>query len=103
MLFAYVLLVDFKRPLPEGPAVSEYVLYFWVFTIVCEEIREVSERTSLFSQTRKKHKGINKTVDNRKNLDQLMDLVSFLRLTDGLFGDDVLAPKAEELHSGRVE
>uniref|UniRef100_A0A671KF03 Transient receptor potential cation channel subfamily M member 4-like n=1 Tax=Sinocyclocheilus anshuiensis TaxID=1608454 RepID=A0A671KF03_9TELE len=39
-LYAYVLLVDFKQPPPEGPAVSEYVLYFWVFTIVCEEIRE---------------------------------------------------------------
>uniref|UniRef100_A0A8C1Q329 Transient receptor potential cation channel subfamily M member 4-like n=1 Tax=Cyprinus carpio TaxID=7962 RepID=A0A8C1Q329_CYPCA len=39
-LYAYVLLVDFKPPPPEGPAVSEYVLYFWVFTIVCEEIRE---------------------------------------------------------------
>ncbi|XP_026133083.1 transient receptor potential cation channel subfamily M member 4-like isoform X3 [Carassius auratus] len=39
-LYAYVLLVDFKQPPPEGPAASEYVLYFWVFTIVCEEIRE---------------------------------------------------------------
>lgn len=42
LLFAYVLLVDFKRPPPDGPAITEYVLYFWVFTIVCEEIREVS-------------------------------------------------------------
>uniref|UniRef100_A0A3B3CIW5 Uncharacterized protein n=1 Tax=Oryzias melastigma TaxID=30732 RepID=A0A3B3CIW5_ORYME len=42
VLFAYVLLVDFKPPLLEGPAVSEYVLYFWVFTIVCEEIRETA-------------------------------------------------------------
>ncbi|KAK7919675.1 hypothetical protein WMY93_010959 [Mugilogobius chulae] len=40
LLFAYVLLVDFKPPPPNGPAVTEYVLYFWVFTIVCEEIRE---------------------------------------------------------------
>uniref|UniRef100_A0A671YDH7 Histidine rich calcium binding protein n=1 Tax=Sparus aurata TaxID=8175 RepID=A0A671YDH7_SPAAU len=40
LLFAYVLLVDFKRPPPKGPAITEYVLYFWVFTIVCEEIRE---------------------------------------------------------------
>ncbi|CAL8303836.1 unnamed protein product [Lota lota] len=39
LLFAYVLLVDFKPPPPAGPAVSEYILYFWVFTIVCEEIR----------------------------------------------------------------
>uniref|UniRef100_A0A3B3CIE7 Uncharacterized protein n=1 Tax=Oryzias melastigma TaxID=30732 RepID=A0A3B3CIE7_ORYME len=60
VLFAYVLLVDFKPPLLEGPAVSEYVLYFWVFTIVCEEIREVSERTSLFSQTRKNIKASTK-------------------------------------------
>lgn len=41
LLFAYVLLVDFK-PQQSGPAITEYVLYFWVFTIVCEEIREVS-------------------------------------------------------------
>ncbi|XP_013869343.1 transient receptor potential cation channel subfamily M member 5 [Austrofundulus limnaeus] len=40
VLFAYVLLMDFKPPPPSGPASSEYVLYFWVFTIVCEEIRE---------------------------------------------------------------
>ncbi|XP_019962618.2 transient receptor potential cation channel subfamily M member 4-like [Paralichthys olivaceus] len=40
LLFAYVLLVDFEPPPPAGPAVTEYVLYFWVFTIVCEEIRE---------------------------------------------------------------
>lgn len=40
-LFAYVLLVDFKRPPPEGPSSLEFVLYFWVFTLVCEEIRQV--------------------------------------------------------------
>ncbi|XP_056152863.1 transient receptor potential cation channel subfamily M member 4-like isoform X2 [Lampris incognitus] len=40
LLFAYVLLVDFKPPPPDGPAIAEYVLYFWVFTIVCEEIRQ---------------------------------------------------------------
>ncbi|XP_051572704.1 transient receptor potential cation channel subfamily M member 4-like isoform X1 [Myxocyprinus asiaticus] len=39
-LFAYVLLVDFKPPPPNGPALSELVLYFWVFTLVCEEIRQ---------------------------------------------------------------
>uniref|UniRef100_A0A8C5CQX4 Transient receptor potential cation channel, subfamily M, member 4a n=1 Tax=Gadus morhua TaxID=8049 RepID=A0A8C5CQX4_GADMO len=39
-LFAYVLLVDFKGPPPKGPSISEMVLYFWVFTMVCEEIRQ---------------------------------------------------------------
>ncbi|XP_026064209.1 transient receptor potential cation channel subfamily M member 4 [Carassius auratus] len=39
-LFAYILLVDFKPPPPKGPAPSELVLYFWVFTLVCEEIRQ---------------------------------------------------------------
>ncbi|XP_062388181.1 transient receptor potential cation channel subfamily M member 4a [Sardina pilchardus] len=38
-LFAYILLVDFKPP-PKGPSSTEYVLYFWVFTLVCEEIRQ---------------------------------------------------------------
>lgn len=41
ILFAYVLLVDFKPPPPHGPAPWELVLYFWVFTLVCEEIRQV--------------------------------------------------------------
>ncbi|XP_061823714.1 transient receptor potential cation channel subfamily M member 4-like isoform X2 [Nerophis lumbriciformis] len=40
LLFAYVLLVDFKLPPSDGPSITELVLYFWVFTIVCEEIRE---------------------------------------------------------------
>lgn len=40
-LFAYVLLVDFKAPPPVGPSPTEIVLYFWVFTLVCEEIRQV--------------------------------------------------------------
>ncbi|KAG9267415.1 transient receptor potential cation channel subfamily M member 4-like [Astyanax mexicanus] len=39
LLFAYVLLVDFKPPPPKGPSPMELLLYFWVFTIVCEEIR----------------------------------------------------------------
>uniref|UniRef100_A0A8C6PMY1 Transient receptor potential cation channel, subfamily M, member 4a n=1 Tax=Nothobranchius furzeri TaxID=105023 RepID=A0A8C6PMY1_NOTFU len=41
-LFAYVLLVDFQPPYPDGPSCLELVLYFWVFTLVCEEIRQVS-------------------------------------------------------------
>lgn len=39
-LFSYVLLLDFQAPPPVGPAPSEIVLYFWVFTMVCEEIRQ---------------------------------------------------------------
>ncbi|XP_017295191.1 transient receptor potential cation channel subfamily M member 4a isoform X2 [Kryptolebias marmoratus] len=39
-LFAYVLLVDFKPPPPDGPSSLEFLLYFWVFTLVCEEIRQ---------------------------------------------------------------
>lgn len=40
-LFAYVLLVDFRPP-PQGPSGPEVTLYFWVFTLVLEEIRQVS-------------------------------------------------------------
>ncbi|XP_060758309.1 transient receptor potential cation channel subfamily M member 4a [Neoarius graeffei] len=40
LLFAYILLVEFKPPPPVGPAPIEYLLYFWVFTLVCEEIRQ---------------------------------------------------------------
>ncbi|XP_010633960.1 transient receptor potential cation channel subfamily M member 5 [Fukomys damarensis] len=38
-LFTYVLLVDFKPP-PRGPSGPEVTLYFWVFTLVLEEIRQ---------------------------------------------------------------
>uniref|UniRef100_A0A663M778 Transient receptor potential cation channel subfamily M member 5 n=1 Tax=Athene cunicularia TaxID=194338 RepID=A0A663M778_ATHCN len=39
-LFTYVLLLDFKPPPPEGPSAKEIILYFWVFTLVLEEIRQ---------------------------------------------------------------
>uniref|UniRef100_A0A8B9S3T4 Transient receptor potential cation channel subfamily M member 5 n=1 Tax=Apteryx owenii TaxID=8824 RepID=A0A8B9S3T4_APTOW len=39
-LFTYVLLLDFKPPPPEGPSSTEIILYFWVFTLVLEEIRQ---------------------------------------------------------------
>ncbi|XP_053416783.1 transient receptor potential cation channel subfamily M member 5 isoform X3 [Nycticebus coucang] len=38
-LFTYVLLVDFRPP-PQGPSGPEVMLYFWVFTLVLEEIRQ---------------------------------------------------------------
>lgn len=43
-LFTYVLLVDFRPP-PQGPSGPEVTLYFWVFTLVLEEIRQVSGGT----------------------------------------------------------
>uniref|UniRef100_UPI00398ECA5E transient receptor potential cation channel subfamily M member 5 n=1 Tax=Pristiophorus japonicus TaxID=55135 RepID=UPI00398ECA5E len=39
-LFAYVLLVDFKPPPPIGPSMAEIMLYFWVFTLALEELRQ---------------------------------------------------------------
>ncbi|CAB1341312.1 unnamed protein product, partial [Coregonus sp. 'balchen'] len=44
-LFAYILLLDFKPPPPHGPSTLEFVLYFWVFTLVCEEFRQVGRIT----------------------------------------------------------
>ncbi|XP_006893434.1 PREDICTED: transient receptor potential cation channel subfamily M member 5 [Elephantulus edwardii] len=38
-LFTFVLLVDFRPP-PQGPSAPEVALYFWVFTLVLEEIRQ---------------------------------------------------------------
>uniref|UniRef100_A0A8C8D6P1 Transient receptor potential cation channel, subfamily M, member 4a n=1 Tax=Oncorhynchus tshawytscha TaxID=74940 RepID=A0A8C8D6P1_ONCTS len=50
-LFAYVLLLDFKPPPPHGPSTLEFVLYFWVFTLVCEEFRQVGRiRMKLYIQ-----------------------------------------------------
>ncbi|XP_072374998.1 transient receptor potential cation channel subfamily M member 5 [Scyliorhinus torazame] len=39
-LFAYILLVDFKPPPPIGPSMAEITLYFWVFTLALEELRQ---------------------------------------------------------------
>lgn len=50
-LFTYVLLLDFKPPPPEGPSVKEIILYFWVFTLVLEEIRQVSNLQHLHNNT----------------------------------------------------
>lgn len=50
-LFTYVLLLDFKPPPPQGPSVKEIVLYFWVFTFVLEEIRQVSNLHHLSNNT----------------------------------------------------
>ncbi|XP_053780560.1 transient receptor potential cation channel subfamily M member 5 isoform X1 [Desmodus rotundus] len=38
-LFTYVLLLDFRPP-PQGPSGPEVALYFWVFTLVLEEVRQ---------------------------------------------------------------
>uniref|UniRef100_A0A4W5LTR4 Transient receptor potential cation channel, subfamily M, member 4a n=1 Tax=Hucho hucho TaxID=62062 RepID=A0A4W5LTR4_9TELE len=46
ILFAYILLLDFKPPPPHGPSTLEFILYFWVFTMVCEEIRQTFFRGS---------------------------------------------------------
>ncbi|TRY93569.1 hypothetical protein DNTS_016416 [Danionella cerebrum] len=40
ILFSYVLLLDFRPPPPHGPSAAEIILYFWVFTLVLEEIRQ---------------------------------------------------------------
>lgn len=40
-LFTYVLLLDFRPPPPFGPGAPEIMLYFWVFTLVLEELRQV--------------------------------------------------------------
>uniref|UniRef100_A0A8C0AMW0 Transient receptor potential cation channel subfamily M member 2 n=1 Tax=Buteo japonicus TaxID=224669 RepID=A0A8C0AMW0_9AVES len=42
LLFAYVLMVDFQ-PLPSW---REYLIYFWLFSLVCEETRQVWGRQS---------------------------------------------------------
>ncbi|XP_068165086.1 transient receptor potential cation channel subfamily M member 5 isoform X2 [Antennarius striatus] len=39
-LFTYVLLLDFRPPPPLGPGAAEIMLYFWVFTLVLEELRQ---------------------------------------------------------------
>lgn len=36
-LFAYVLMVDFQA----SPSWCEYLIYLWLFSLVCEETRQV--------------------------------------------------------------
>ncbi|XP_074872368.1 transient receptor potential cation channel subfamily M member 4 [Carettochelys insculpta] len=40
LLFAYVLLLDFAPPPPHGPHGPELLLYAWVFSLLCEELRQ---------------------------------------------------------------
>lgn len=47
-LFTYVLLLDFRPPPPFGPGAPELMLYFWVFTLVLEELRQVIVGALLF-------------------------------------------------------
>uniref|UniRef100_A0A3Q2P8H9 Transient receptor potential cation channel, subfamily M, member 4a n=1 Tax=Fundulus heteroclitus TaxID=8078 RepID=A0A3Q2P8H9_FUNHE len=72
-LFAYVLLVDFKPPPPEGPSFLEFVLYFWVFTLVCEEIRQTFFGGSLFLFQR-----IKKYIQDNWNKCDLTAILLFL-------------------------
>lgn len=90
LLFAYVLLVDFKRQPPAGPAITEYVLYFWVFTIVCEEIREVSAK---LGQSRRERRPVvlGESVDGCVYISDILPR-----------GDD-LASAVESVHQRRVE
>ncbi|XP_071460258.1 transient receptor potential cation channel subfamily M member 4 isoform X2 [Marmota flaviventris] len=37
LLFAHVLLLDFQ---PAAPGLAELLLYFWAFTLLCEELRQ---------------------------------------------------------------
>lgn len=90
LLFAYVLLVDFKRQPPAGPAITEYVLYFWVFTIVCEEIREVSAKQGPLRRERRPFV-----------LDASADECVFI--SDVLPRGDDYASEVESVHQGRVE
>ncbi|XP_064169096.1 transient receptor potential cation channel subfamily M member 5 isoform X1 [Anguilla rostrata] len=53
VLFTYVLLLDFRPPPPNGPSVAEIILYFWVFTLVLEELRQsffTDEDTSILKK-----------------------------------------------------
>uniref|UniRef100_A0A8C1D7V6 Transient receptor potential cation channel, subfamily M, member 5 n=1 Tax=Cyprinus carpio carpio TaxID=630221 RepID=A0A8C1D7V6_CYPCA len=53
ILFCYVLLLDFRPPPPHGPSAAEIILYFWVFTLVLEEIRQsffTDEDMSIFKK-----------------------------------------------------
>ncbi|XP_027715110.1 transient receptor potential cation channel subfamily M member 4 isoform X1 [Vombatus ursinus] len=40
LLFARVLLLDIQPKSPTSPTALEYLLYLWVFTLLCEEIRQ---------------------------------------------------------------
>lgn len=46
ILFTYVLLLDFRPPPPLGPSGAEIMLYFWVFTLVLEELRQVGHNVT---------------------------------------------------------
>ncbi|KAI4872622.1 hypothetical protein NFI96_024586 [Prochilodus magdalenae] len=75
-LFAYVLLFEFKPP-PKGPAPIEFLLYLWVFTMFCEEIRQFFDTDNTrFLQNVKSY------IKNKWNR---FDFVAILLFCPGLF------------------
>lgn len=89
-LFAYVLLVDFRPP-PQGPSGAEVTLYFWVFTLVLEEIRQVSGGLSprspdpssrLSPDPRRPRPGVGRAVSGELSADGLPLCQGFFRDED---------------------
>lgn len=51
LLFAYVLMVDFQPT----PSWREYLIYFWLFSLVCEETRQVWQAELSLGGQRSRH------------------------------------------------
>ncbi|XP_067834560.1 transient receptor potential cation channel subfamily M member 2, partial [Heptranchias perlo] len=73
-LFSYVLLIDFQSP----PSAREYLLYVWLSTLVCEEIRQLLYDNGGFGFRRKALQYIGSTWNR-------MDVAAILIFLVGLF------------------
>lgn len=71
-LFTYVLLLDFLPPPPLGPGAPEIMLYFWVFTLVLEELRQVTDSQSFqcnfLADNNRKHFCTNSIFDHGSSM-----------------------------------
>ncbi|XP_029385890.1 transient receptor potential cation channel subfamily M member 2 [Echeneis naucrates] len=81
-LFAVVLMIDFQTM----PSVWEMLLYIWLFSLVCEEIRQLFHDPDGFGFRKKARMYINDLWNILDVLSILLFLIGLaLRLTSGLF------------------
>lgn len=102
VLFAYVLLVDFQSLSQGGPSKLEFVLYFWVFTLACEEFRQVSasflppKAWAAHHENGMKDSRLKQSFSILKATSNSLDLWS----TELLHAQQPPTPEAEDLHPG---
>uniref|UniRef100_A0A3B3UXB0 Transient receptor potential cation channel, subfamily M, member 2 n=1 Tax=Poecilia latipinna TaxID=48699 RepID=A0A3B3UXB0_9TELE len=90
-LFAYVLMIDFQRT----PSIAEQVLYIWLFTLVCEEIRQLFYDPDGFGFRKKAKRYIHEMWN-------ILDVISILLFCLGIAFRYLLSLTTQLFYPGKV-